>query len=214
VIKGILRGGDEQAYFGRGGWLFYRPSVDSVTGPGFLTMKWQRERLRTAEKSSPPPQPDPLKALIQFNRQLTARGITLVVVPTPGKESVYPEKLAPQWNGQAKVLQNPSFDLCKTELGKAGINVFDPSALLIEMKMQSGEDVYLKTDTHWSAPAMERVAVRLAAWLQERGLVTASGGVDWQARKQPVRNTGDITTMLNLPKTNAFSRLKRFRPRT
>ena len=34
VIKGMLRGGDEQAYFGRDGWLFYRQSVDSVTGPG------------------------------------------------------------------------------------------------------------------------------------------------------------------------------------
>ena len=37
VMTGFLRGGDEKSYFGCDGWLFYRQSVDSVTGPGFLT---------------------------------------------------------------------------------------------------------------------------------------------------------------------------------
>src|SRR3954465_1427172 len=31
-----LGAGNEQVYLGRDGWLFYRPDVDYVTGPGFL----------------------------------------------------------------------------------------------------------------------------------------------------------------------------------
>lgn len=204
VIKGVLRGGDEQAYFGRDGWLFYRQSVDSITGPGFLTMKWQRERLRTADKASPLPQPDARKALIQFQSQLAARGITLVVVPTPGKETVYPEKLAPRWNVCSRAAQNPSFDQFKSELANAGIKVFDPAPMLVAMKERSEEDVYLKSDTHWSARAMERVAFQLAEWLREQGLASGSATVAWRTRKQAVCNTGDIATMLNLPKGQRF----------
>lgn len=204
VIKGILRGGDEQAYFGRDGWLFYRQSVDSVTGSGFLTSKWRHERLRTADPSSPLPQPDPLKALVQFHRQLAARGISLVVIPAPGKETLYPEKLAPRWNGLSSAVQNPSFDLFKTELVKAGIWVFDPAPLLLEMKRRSGKDVYLKTDTHWAPPAMEGVARQLATWLRDRGLAPAPGHMNYRTREQTVCGTGDIVTMLNLPKQQRF----------
>ena len=145
VVKGILHGGDEQTYFGRDGWLFYRPSVDSVTGPGFLTAKWQNERLRTTGKWSSLPQPDPLKALIQFHRQLAARGIALVVVPTLGKETLYPEKLTSRWTDRAAVPQNASFGLFKSALQTAGVNMFDPSTILADMKKSSGEDVYLRT---------------------------------------------------------------------
>lgn len=201
AIKGILRGGDEQVYFGRDGWLFYRPSVDSITGPGFLTRTWQQERWRTANKSLPLPQPDPLKALIQFHGQLAARGIALVVIPTPGKESLHPEKLAPQWSRAGKVVQNPSFGLFKRQLEKAGIDVFDPAPILKEMNKNTGADVFLKTDTHWTAPAMEQVASRLANWMEERGLASAPGSGNWQTQTQRVFNTGDIAVMLNLPKS-------------
>lgn len=203
VIKGILHGGDEQAYFGRDGWLFYRPSVDSVTGPGFLTAKWQNDRLRTADKSSPPPQPDPLKALIQFHRQLAARGIALVVVPTPGKETVHPEKLTSRWNVRQKIIQNPSFDRFTVLLANAGIPVFDPSPILGQLR-ETGDNVYLKTDTHWSAAAMEHVARQLAAWLRKLGCVPASAPMNWQPQSATVSNAGDITVMLNLPKDQAF----------
>lgn len=204
VIKGILRGGDEQAYFGRDGWLFYRQSVDSVTGSGFLTSKWRHERLRTADPSSPLPQPDPLKALVQFHRQLAARGISLVVIPAPGKETLYPEKLAPLWNGLRTAAQNASFDTLKSELAKAGVSVFDPTPVLVEMKQRSGEDVYLKTDTHWAPPAMEEVAKQLATWLRSHGLAYPSGSVNCRIHKQTVRSTGDIAAMLNLPKHQRF----------
>jgi alginate O-acetyltransferase complex protein AlgJ len=204
VIKGMLHGGDEQVCFGRDGWLFYRPSVESVTGPGFLTPEWQQDRIRAAEKSPSPPQPDPVKALLQFNQQLAARGIALVIVPAPGKETLYPEKLARGWDTRMRSPQNASYERFKSQLAKAGVNIFDPMPILLEMKKVAGQGVYLKTDTHWSAPAMEHVAARLAAWLHERGFVPAHDTGEWHPRTQTVRNTGDIAVMLNLPKRQRF----------
>jgi alginate O-acetyltransferase complex protein AlgJ len=51
---------------------------------------------------------------------------------------------------------------------------------------------------------MERVAAQLATWLRERGLVSAPGTVVWEKRQQDAGNTGDIATMLNLPKRQRF----------
>ena len=204
VIKGVLHGGDEQAYFGQAGWLFYRPSVDSVTGPGFLTAEWQRARLRSADPAAPLPQPNPLKALIQFQRQLAARGIALVVVPTPGKESVQPERLTSREVGGPAIVQNPSFDRLTSELAKAGVDVFDPAPVLLERKRRLGEDVYLKTDTHWSPAAMGEVAERLAAHLRSSNLLPPAQRVNWQPRPETIHSSGDLTAMLNLPKDQRF----------
>jgi alginate O-acetyltransferase complex protein AlgJ len=203
VIKGVLHGGDEQAYFGNDGWLFYRPSVEAITGPGFLTRQWQNERRRKARELPIAPQPDPVKALVDFHRQLSARGIALVVLPIPGKETIRPEKLTSRWSDHPGIPENASFRRFKAELEHAGINVFDPAPLLVELK-RSGADVYLKTDTHWSPSAMEQVANKLSGWLRERALVPSTPTVAWQLRSEEIHNSGDITAMLNLPSDQTF----------
>jgi hypothetical protein len=65
----------EKAVLGRDGWLFYQPSV-----------RYLIER----QTSDPESHADPLAAIRSFRDQLAARGIRLLVVPVPGKESVYP----------------------------------------------------------------------------------------------------------------------------
>ena len=70
----------EKAVLGRDGWLFYRPSV-----------RYLIERQTVAAGSDAAL---PLPAIRSFRDQLQARGIRLLVVPVPNKESVYPEMLA------------------------------------------------------------------------------------------------------------------------
>lgn len=200
VVKALLHGGDEQVYFGRDGWLFYRTSVDSVTGPGFLTRQWQRRRLRDADKSLPPPQPDALRALLQFHRQLDERGITLVVMPAPGKESIYPERLSPSQSGE--VVQNPSFEAFKSQLSAAGVHVFDPAPILADLKRKT--PAYLTTDTHWSPAAVQRVATDLAAWMTERTLLPPTASTPPRYLPAAVRSSGDIAVMLALPQNQPF----------
>lgn len=200
-LKGWLHGGDEQVYFGREGWLFYRPGVDSVTGPGFLTAIWQQRRLRDSDPASPPPQPDPTTALLEFREQLAERGITLVVVPVPGKESIYPEMLVRGLAGKAP-LRNSSFDRFKARLSQAGVLVFDPAPILTELK--GSARAYLMTDTHWSPVAMERTASELAAWLDERNLLLPVNPSLPKRETVQVQNLGDITAMLALPDEQTF----------
>ncbi|HWN44512.1 MAG TPA: hypothetical protein VNW71_19975, partial [Thermoanaerobaculia bacterium] len=75
-LTGVLGTGNEQVVPGRGGWLFYRPAVDSLLG---------------SEVRS-----DPRPALLDLHRQLEERGIRMMVLPVPVKAAVHPEKLTPR----------------------------------------------------------------------------------------------------------------------
>ncbi|MGH7193527.1 MAG: hypothetical protein ACREJM_08350, partial [Candidatus Saccharimonadales bacterium] len=73
--------GNEKAYLGHDGWLFYRPGVDYVTAPGFLDPRVLAKRSQAGKPYAAPPQPDPRPAIGEFARQLRRRGITLLLVP-------------------------------------------------------------------------------------------------------------------------------------
>ncbi len=100
--------GNEKAYPGRDGWLFYRADFDYVTGRGFLDPTVLKRRATTGGDLKAP-QPDPIKAIVHFRDQLAARGIALIVMPAPVKPSIYPECHSRRYAGRSPVVQNPSF---------------------------------------------------------------------------------------------------------
>jgi alginate O-acetyltransferase complex protein AlgJ len=109
--------------------------------------------------------------------------------------------LAPSLTG-GEAVQNSSFDAFKSRLSAAGILVFDPAPILTRLKPKTQS--YLMTDTHWSPTAMQRVATGLAAWLAERNLLPTAATVSLTRRPATVRNSGDITVMLALPRNQSF----------
>ena len=70
----------EKVLTGRGGWLFYRPDVRYLVEPAGGDA--------------------PLRTMVDFRDQLAARGIHLLVVPVPGKPSLYPDRLTRRVNGE------------------------------------------------------------------------------------------------------------------
>src|SRR6185369_6130814 len=75
-----LKDGGEKSLIGRDGWLFYKPGVE------YLTARPNARRTNTGIA-------DAVGAIVDMRDQLDQRGIRLLVMPVPNKESVYPEKL-------------------------------------------------------------------------------------------------------------------------
>ncbi len=198
VTSRFLGLGNEQAYVGRDGWLFYRPGIDYLTGPGFLDPQRLRVRSLSGSEDQAPPQPDPRLAILDFKRQLDARGITLVLMPMPVKAVIEPDRLSASYSSDSEPVKNPSYAAFIDELRAAGVQVFDPTVLLADWRKEQGGDAFLKTDTHWRPEAMQMVADELAKFLRrETGL--SSGDTEFRTVEAPIENHGDIAVMLKLP---------------
>lgn len=187
----LLREAGEKALVGRDGWLFYRPGLACLTGP--------------------PPKPSagrapesPLGAILDFRDQLDARGIHLVVVPAPNKESVYPDQLSPRADHGRGAL-GPETGQLLADLGTAGVEVVDLFAAFSEAR-RSGRSgappLYLAQDTHWSPAGVALAAQAVAQRLRQRGWA-GRREMDYATRPAPVRRLGDLLRMLQVPPLEA-----------
>ncbi len=173
----------EKTVVGRDGWLFYRPGVEYVT------------------ERPPAPKPeygDPLAAILGFRSQLDARGIRLLVVPAPNKESVYPEKATRRAQG-SEVLVAPQTRQLLSRLTTEGVEVVDLFEVFRRAKTDAGESagrgLYLAQDTHWSPAGMELAARAVADRMIQRGWV-ARGRTAYSRRFAPLARVGDLVRML------------------
>ena len=209
IMTGWLGVGNEQAYLGRDGWLFYRPGVDYVTGPGFLTRRHVRARRDAVKEWQDAPGLEPLAAIVDFARQLNGRGIRLVLMPTPVKPTIHPERLSARYEGRREPVQNASYEQLRRRLPSAVV-VFDPAPELMKLKLSEAppRQLYLKTDTHWLPGTMDFVAERLAAAVRT-ALAHAGAGPSAAAKhpEQPreITNVGDVAaTVQPLVKSTAL----------
>ena len=194
VLTGYLGAGAEDVYVGREGWLFYKPDVDYVAGRGFL------EEGVLAKRRQQGVQPDPRKAILDFNRQLKARGITLIVMPAPAKPMIHPEELSGAYSADGPVLQNPSYAKFKADLEGEGVLVFDAAEAMRSSHVVTGRPWFLRTDTHWRPEAVELAARRLKRFIDERVPLPAVPAVQYGCEPVPVTAQGDLAIMLRLPR--------------
>ena len=199
VLTRAFGAGNEQVYCGRPGWLFYRPAVDHLTGAGFLDRHELARRAAAGSEWQDPPQPDPRPAILEFRIQLADRGIELLLVPVPVKASIHPEQLARKIPISDHPIHNPSFSAFLAGLEGKGVRVFDPTPLLLEAKVDDGKALYLRTDTHWTPRAMDRVAGGLAQEVRRIIALPRMGAAPYVEDETPVSHTGDLVEMLELP---------------
>jgi alginate O-acetyltransferase complex protein AlgJ len=197
VMTGWLGAGNERVYRGRDGWLFYRPDVEYVMGRGFLDEGEIARRIAAAAEWTAPPQPDPREAIIQFRNDLEARGVTLIVMPTPVKPGIHPEMLARRYVEADGVLQNPSYRAFVEDLERDGVLVFDASEALASARRTASQ--FLSTDTHWRPEAMEIVAERLGGFIAANVPLPVAADPGYRVERSEVRNTGDLARMLDPP---------------
>ena len=199
VMSQWLGVGNERVYVGREGWLFYRPDIEYATGQPFLDAAQIARRIRAAPEWSALPAPDPRPAIVQFHQDLAARGIVLIVMPTPVKPVVHPEMLRAGFASGSGVVHNASYRTLIDDLRRAGVRVFDPSESIASWR-NSGPQ-YLATDTHWTPEAMEAVASLAATVISTAVTLPPVPDPGYLVERAEVQNVGDTAKMLDLPDT-------------
>ena len=186
--------GNEQALVAGPGWLLQQQGFAHVSGAPFLDEAVQARRVRNAGACATRPAPDPVAAITRFHRDLEARGIGLVVMPTPVKATLRTDRVV-----AAELPQNRSFLRFVDALEAEGVVVFDPAPLLAQWQARPDTpSAYLPTDTHWRPEAMEIVAASLAAFLQ-RVFPLGSRTPGRAQGEERVANRGDLAALLDLP---------------
>lgn len=196
LLTRVLGAGNTRVVPGLADWLFYRPGVDEVTAPGFLSPSMLRARRRGGQGWEEPPHPDPRPALRELRAALAPRGIRLLVLVAPSKSSVHPERLSAR-PVQAPV-QNPSLPRLVAELGREGTAVLDPAPLLVEAARRHGRPQYLRSDSHWTPEGMELATRAAAAWIEAHVELPGPRRA-YVRRSRPVEGGGDLRRMLELP---------------
>jgi alginate O-acetyltransferase complex protein AlgJ len=192
TLVGAFRTGTENAHVGREGWLFYDPDVRHVAGRGFLEPRVDAADFARRRMLEVPREPNPIPAILNFHEQLGARGVTLVVVPTPVKPGIHPEKLSPATVAPA---ESVSFARFKEELRSHGILVFDMTGDLVDLA-GTGRPCFLSTDTHWRPEAMDLAARRLVQFVNDRVALPQSLGVRYRRTQNRIEGVGDLAAML------------------
>lgn len=199
LITGWLQGGNEDAYCGRDGWLFYRRDIDSLTGAGFLDSTAMARRAASGNEIAAAPQPDPIRAIVDFRDSLAARKIGLVLVPVPVKPTVHAERFSERYAADAGPVHNPSFHSFLRQLKDAKIAVFDPTATLLRVKAgAAGNAVSLATDTHWTPAAMRACADELATFIRTVADLPAPS-INLRVDELALEGRGDVAGMLDFP---------------
>ena len=195
ALTGWLRAGTSQVEVGVDGWLFYRPDVDHVTGPGFLSAAALARRAAEGDTLLAARHPDPRPALVDFHEQLERRGVRLIVAPTPVKPSADPRQVGHGGLDPGPV-RNRSYRRFAQELERAGVTVFDAGRTLAALRREGAGPLYLAADTHWRPETMRRVAADLAA-LVERQAALSGPAAGWRARRVEVTGRGDTARLLD-----------------
>jgi SAM-dependent methyltransferase len=194
-----------KAIRGKGDWLFYRPDVEYLFRPDFRDERFYVGTFDTIVAGRPENLRDPLVALRDVHRQLAARGIRLLVVPIPGKPSIYPEKLS---GPEVRIENSPTLVLIDS-LRQSGIDAVDLVHAL-RLSKSGPIDLYLHRDTHWSPAGVEVAAAEISKALLGYPEVSARrNSTKYRVCDTTIDRWGDICEMTALPDRHSIWKTER-----
>jgi alginate O-acetyltransferase complex protein AlgJ len=194
------RVGNKRAVVGLHHWLYYKPGITYLGGPGFLERDAIEVRERAAvEAGDPPIHADPRTAIVAFQEALSKRGIRLILFPVPDKAMLQPLELHGRGalsGGGLPVAHNLDWGRFVDEMRVRGVAVFDPTPALLRAEEQPR---FLVQDTHWTPEWMESVAGELAAFVVTTvNLQSPASPLRFKRVPQSVESLGDVAVMLKL----------------
>ena len=182
-----------KAMMGRDGWLFYRPDSRYVVEPDRLDGHDQETWVQPANGTR---QDSVARAIAHFRDQLRERGIELLVMPVPGKPSVYPDMLWRTGSAGGKGAYSPTLEFIH-KLEMQGVKTVDLFTLFSRLREENRSDYfyYLSRDTHWTPVGAKLAAEAAAQKLRALGWAPKPTQ-EYRASKVWVKRYGDILEML------------------
>jgi len=164
---------------GSNGWLFWSKELRHI-GVGQF---WGTNAPRVS-RANKPENADPTPAILDFHQQLKLAGIRLIVMPVPAKAAVYPDEL------DATLKPAPGLAASDCEflaiLRKEGVEVLD---ITEDLRARRAEQMFCKTDSHWSGSACVLAAKKLADMLKP---IATWPRETFKAETRSVTFTGDM----------------------
>jgi hypothetical protein len=201
-VKGML---------GRDRWLFFRPDVRYLLEPDRLEPKvsekdafgltWVQPSDETTRRESA------IRTIVHFHNLLQARNIELLVMPVPGKPSIYPDKVTSRAENRLEDFRSPTLDVL-AELKQQGIKTVDLFAAFRTAREESKADehempLYLAQDTHWTPRGAKIAAQAVAREIRDLGWAPPENR-RYQTSTVRVNRSGDILEMTQVPGMRQF----------
>lgn len=200
ALFATLREPGAKAIEGSDHWLFYKPDVaylvepdraDAATGDG----KWVAPSEGETHRQSV------VRAVTRFRDQLQERGIRLLVVPVPGKPSIYPDQVTSRLKNSMAEFRSPTLDVL-ADLRSKGVAVVDLYAEFGEARRNwtaiSNTPLYLAQDTHWTPRGARLAANAVARELRALKLAPRPSR-QFTRQKIAVDRWGDVLEMMQIP---------------
>jgi len=173
-VEVLKTSGTGRVMIGRDHWYFLKEALETSMGLG------ADESLAEADA-----------AVRRLAGVLRARGIELVLVPVPGKPDLLPSKFSRRFEDGESLPPEPKRErVYQNWAALPGVTVIPVRRILSE----TGGEIFLERDTHWTPAAMMDVAQEIAI---------ASGRVARDEKERSVARmttgSGDLVEMMQLP---------------
>jgi hypothetical protein len=178
------------AVAGNDGWLFFGGELRLLS-----LGKFWGDDARKVSRAHKPELADPVPAILDFQQQLKARGIELLLVPVPPKAAVYPEKIVAGYNAAANE-PAPMLHRFYKELDAAGIDVLDLTATFVQNHDHPKGAVFCKTDSHWSGIGCALAAQAIAEKVRGK-LPKPAREKEYVAEWKEATREGDLAALVS-----------------
>jgi alginate O-acetyltransferase complex protein AlgJ len=150
------------------------------------------------------------KAIVHFDRQLKARGIDLIVVPLPGKLSIYPDFVFS--DVACDRLAAVAAKRMMKELLENDVEVVDLFTIYRDKRLETQDKTplyYYSEDTHWRNLAAQMAGAQIAERLKrydfvQKALAAGNRYSSKVEKRQTTKNNPDTVLAVYDSRTNAY----------
>jgi alginate O-acetyltransferase complex protein AlgJ len=181
--------GSKKTVVGRDGWLLTWGEVRYLRAGSYIG-----ENALQANRHAPPEYADPVPVIVDFHRQLRARGIELYFMPVPVRPTVFPESvLGPEPFAQRDTIPNLHLPLQEllSVLRESGIQAIDVTPTFLSQREHPKRgSVFCRSDTHWTPYGITLAAKIVAAEIKEMPWFEAVPKQRYRQRWTTIMNKG------------------------